>query len=243
MNIESITLDPVRFTQIETREPKLNPPPEEAVSLEFKQAPSLSSHHLKKAGWLELKYSLDTLFAVLMFIILLPVLAIGAILVKLTSRGPVFFKQKRVGQDGRLFEILKLRTMYEDAEAHTGPVWAQDNDPRVTRFGRFLRKSHLDELPQLINVIKGEMSLVGPRPERPVFVSHFRRRFRQYEKRISVRPGITGLAQICYKYDETHEDVRKKLAYDLLYLRKMCMLLDMSILFLTFGRITGKGAK
>jgi lipopolysaccharide/colanic/teichoic acid biosynthesis glycosyltransferase len=221
----------------------LNPPPEEVIPLDFQRMPSLTSLALKKAGWLELKYSLDTLFAIAMFIVCLPVLAICILLVKLTSKGPVFFKQRRVGQDGRFFEILKLRTMRVDAEADTGPVWARENDPRVTRFGRFLRKTHLDELPQLINVIRGDMSLVGPRPERPVFVNHFRDRFRQYDKRISVRPGITGLAQVCYKYDETHDDVRKKLAYDLLYLRKMCMLLDMSIIFLTLGRLTGKGAK
>jgi len=221
----------------------LNPPPEDVIPLDFQRTPSLTSHAIKKAGWLELKYSLDTLFAIAMFIVCLPVLAICIILVKLTSKGPVFFKQRRVGQDGRFFEILKLRTMRVDAEADTGPVWARENDPRVTKIGRILRKTHLDELPQLINVIRGDMSLVGPRPERPVFVSHFRGRFRQYDKRISVRPGITGLAQVCYKYDETHDDVRKKLAYDLLYLRKMCMLLDMSIIFLTLGCITGKGAK
>lgn len=198
---------------------------------------------MKKAGWLELKYSLDILVAIVLFILCVPVLAICILLIKLTSRGSVFFKQRRVGEGGRIFEILKLRTMHVDAEADTGPVWARKNDPRVTRVGRILRMTHLDELPQLINVIKGHMSLVGPRPERPVFVNYFRTRYRQYEKRISVKPGITGLAQICYKYDETHEDVKKKLAYDLLYLRKMCMLLDLSIIFLTAGRLTGKGAK
>ena len=221
----------------------MNPPPDDALTLEFQQAPILGSHPLRKAGWLELKYSLDTLFAIVLLIISIPILAVCIVLVKLTSQGPVFFKQRRVGENGRLFEILKLRTMFVNAEADTGPVWAQENDPRVTRIGRFLRKTHLDEVPQLINVIRGDMSLVGPRPERPVFVNYFRKRFRQYEKRVSIRPGITGLAQVCYKYDETHEDVRKKLAYDLLYLRKMCMLLDMSIVFLTFGRITGRGAK
>lgn len=221
----------------------MNPPPEDALTLGLQQAPILGAHPLRKAGWLELKYSLDTLFAIVLLIISIPILAVCIVLVKLTSRGPVFFKQRRVGENGRHFEILKLRTMFVNAEADTGPVWAQENDPRVTRVGRFLRKTHLDEVPQLINVIRGDMSLVGPRPERPVFVNYFRTRFRQYEKRVSIRPGITGLAQVCYKYDETHEDVRKKLAYDLLYLRKMCMLLDMSIVFLTLGRVTGRGAK
>lgn len=203
----------------------------------------ITAHALKQAGWLELKYSLDTILAIVMLIVCIPILAVCIVLVRLTSPGPVFFRQRRVGLHGRPFEILKLRTMRVDAEADTGPVWAQANDPRITPIGRILRKTHLDEFPQLINVIRGDMSLVGPRPERPVFVDQFRRSFRQYEKRLAVRPGITGLAQVCYKYDETHEDVRKKLAYDLLYLNKMCMLLDLSIIFLTFGRITGKGAK
>lgn len=203
----------------------------------------LSAYTFKKAGWLELKYSLDILFAIAMLIVCVPILAICIVLVKLTSKGPVFFKQRRVGLNGRPFDILKLRTMRVDAEAETGPVWAKSDDPRITKVGKFLRKSHLDELPQLLNVIRGDMSLVGPRPERPVFVNYFRSRFPQYEKRLSVRPGITGLAQVCYKYDETQEDVRKKLAYDLLYLKKMCMLLDLSIIFLTLGRITGKGAR
>ena len=221
----------------------MNPPPDEALTPRLQNPQLLSSYTLKKAGWLELKYSLDILVAIILFILCVPILAVCILLIKLTSRGSVFFKQRRVGEGGRIFEILKLRTMHVDAEADTGPIWAKENDPRVTRIGRILRKTHLDELPQLINVIKGHMSLVGPRPERPVFVNYFRTRYRQYEKRISVKPGITGLAQICYKYDETHEDVKKKLAYDLLYLRKMCMLLDLSIIFLTAGRITGKGAK
>ncbi len=222
----------------------MTPPTEDAIALSVNEVNRpITAHALKQAGWLELKYSLDTILAIVMLIVCIPILAVCIVLVRLTSPGPVFFRQRRVGLHGRPFEILKLRTMRVDAEADTGPVWAQANDPRITPIGRILRKTHLDEFPQLINVIRGDMSLVGPRPERPVFVDQFRRSFRQYEKRLAVRPGITGLAQVCYKYDETHEDVRKKLAYDLLYLNKMCMLLDLSIIFLTFGRITGKGAK
>lgn len=222
----------------------MTPPTEKAIALAVNEVNRpITAHTLKQAGWLELKYSLDTILAIVMLIVCIPILAVCIVLVRLTSPGPVFFRQRRVGLHGRPFEILKLRTMRVDAEADTGPVWAKANDPRVTPVGRFLRMSHLDELPQLINVIRGDMSLVGPRPERPVFVDQFRRSFPQYEKRLAVRPGITGLAQVCYKYDETHEDVRKKLAYDLLYLNKMCMLLDLSIIFLTLGRITGKGAK
>ena len=185
----------------------------------------------------------DFTFALFIFIVTLPILATCALLVKLSSKGPVFFKQTRVGQDGKLFEIIKLRTMKVNAEAETGPVWARDNDPRVTLVGRFLRKSHLDELPQVINVLRGEMSLVGPRPERPIFVSEFNTSIPQYYRRLSVKPGITGLAQVRYKYDETMEDVRKKLAYDLLYIRKMCWYLDLTIIFLTIGKVLDKGAK
>jgi lipopolysaccharide/colanic/teichoic acid biosynthesis glycosyltransferase len=133
--------------------------------------------------------------------------------------------------------------MRANAEAETGPVWAKDNDPRVTLVGRFLRKSHLDELPQVLNVLRGEMSLVGPRPERPIFVSEFNTSIRQYYRRLSIKPGITGLAQVRYKYDETMGDVRKKLAYDLLYIRKMCWYLDLTIIFLTIGKVLDKGAK
>ncbi len=176
-------------------------------------------------------------------IVLLPVLAILALLVKLTSRGPVFFRQQRVGQYGRPFYILKLRTMVLDAESKTGPIWAVDNDPRVTRIGRFLRLSHLDEIPQLFNVLMGHMSLVGPRPERPVFVAQFRRQIPNYEDRLLVKPGITGLAQVYHSYDATLRDVRKKLAYDLLYIKRMCMMTDVIILFLTVRCLTGRGAK
>ncbi|MBI1850889.1 MAG: sugar transferase [Planctomycetes bacterium] len=198
---------------------------------------------LARKSFVDFKASIDFAFALFIFIVTLPILAMCALLVKLSSKGPVFFKQTRVGQDGKLFEIIKLRTMKVNAEAETGPVWARDNDPRVTLVGRFLRKSHLDELPQVINVLRGEMSLVGPRPERPIFVSEFNTSIPQYYRRLSVKPGITGLAQVRYKYDETMEDVRKKLAYDLLYIRKMCWYLDLTIIFLTIGKVLDKGAK
>ncbi len=185
----------------------------------------------------------DRVLALVALIVLLPVLAILALLVKLTSRGPVFFRQQRVGQYGRPFYILKLRTMVLDAESKTGPIWAVDNDPRVTRIGRFLRLSHLDEIPQLFNVLMGHMSLVGPRPERPVFVAQFRRQIPNYEDRLLVKPGITGLAQVYHSYDATLRDVRKKLAYDLLYIKRMCMMTDVIILFLTVRCLTGRGAK
>ena len=198
---------------------------------------------LRRKSYLDMKRLLDFCFAVSIFAVTLPILVACSILIKLSSKGPVFYKQPRVGQDGKIFEILKLRTMREDAEAETGPVWAKHNDTRVTMVGRFLRKSHLDELPQMINVLKGDMSLVGPRPERPVFVKQFNEIIPHYYKRLSIKPGVTGLAQVRYKYDETLADVRKKLAYDLLYIKNMCWYVDLTIIFLTVGKILDRGAR
>jgi exopolysaccharide biosynthesis polyprenyl glycosylphosphotransferase len=185
----------------------------------------------------------DRLFAVLGLLAFLPVLLVLAVLIKLTSRGPVFFKQRRVGLGGRTFDIVKLRTMVFDAEESTGPIWAKPNDPRVTPIGRFLRRTHLDEVPQLLNVLRGEMALVGPRPERPVFVDRFRDQIPNYSERLRVKPGITGLAQVCHKYDETLKDVKRKLAYDLLYIQRMCLMMDLAIMFMTVRRLAGKGAR
>lgn len=203
---------------------------------------TLASLILRKPFGL-VKEIVDRLLAVVGLIVLLPLLFLTGIAIKLTSRGPVFFRQSRVGKDGIIFDIIKFRTMVQDAESNTGPIWAMANDPRVTRFGRFLRNSHIDEIPQLLNVLRGEMSLVGPRPERPVFVERFRLEIPNYEQRLRVKPGITGLAQVCHKYDETVKDVRRKLAYDLLYIQKMCLMVDMAIVFLTFRCLTGRGAR
>ena len=134
--------------------------------------------------------------------------------------------------------------MFLDAEKNTGAVWAQENDPRITPVGRILRKTHIDEIPQLLNVITGEMSIVGPRPERPEIVKDLKALIHDYENRLSVKPGITGLAQVKHKYDETIEDVKKKIKYDLLYIRKMCWLVEMRIIAQTFiVALTGKGAR
>lgn len=176
---------------------------------------------------------LDYLVSCMGLLILIPVFIMVGIVIKLTSQGPVFYTQERVGKGGRLFGIVKFRTMYVDAESNTGPIWAGRNDPRITPFGRFLRKTHIDELPQLINVISGDMSIVGPRPERPFFVQEFKGNIHGYTRRLTVKPGITGLAQCCHKYDETIQDVRSKLSYDVFYIKKMCMLLDIKILLLT----------
>jgi lipopolysaccharide/colanic/teichoic acid biosynthesis glycosyltransferase len=149
-----------------------------------------------------------------------------------------------VGKDGVTFDIYKLRTMRLDAEKYTGPVWAQENDPRITIVGKLLRKSHVDEIPQLVNVLRGEMSIVGPRPERPVFVADLSQKITDYNKRLNVKPGITGLAQVRHRYDETLEDVKKKIKLDLLYIKEMCVMTDLRIMARTILVVlTGKGAR
>ena len=183
--------------------------------------------------YFQLRTSADYLISIIGILAAAPVCIIVGILVKTTSRGPVFYWQERVGKDGLLFKMFKFRTMYTDAEHHTGPVWAMREDKRVTRVGRFLRRTHIDELPQLINVLKGEMSIIGPRPERPFFTDKFKDEIHGYTRRLSVKPGITGLAQCYHKYDETIDNVKRKLRYDVLYIKKMCWMLDMKILWKT----------
>lgn len=162
--------------------------------------------------------ALDLLLAGSMLLLTLPLWPLVALAVKLTSRGPVLYRQTRVGLWGRPFEILKFRTMRHDAEETTGPVWAAEDDPRVTPVGRALRATRLDELPQFWNVLRGDMSLVGPRPERPHFVQRLAQSIPLYDARHSVRPGVTGWAQIRYPYGSSDEDARAKLGYDLFYI-------------------------
>ncbi len=171
-----------------------------------------------------------------------PIFLVIGILIKITSPGSVLYTQERVGKGGRLFKIIKFRTMCVDAESQTGPVWAKKNDARINSFGKFLRKTHIDELPQLINVLKGDMSIIGPRPERPFFADILKDEIHGYTRRLSVKPGITGLAQCCRNYDETIRDVERKLRYDVLYIKKMCWLLDMRILWKTMN-VSLLGAK
>ena len=194
---------------------------------------------------LVLKRTVDFIGASILVLLLSPFLLFLFLLVKLTSRGPALYTQERVGLYGSTFNIYKFRTMVKDAEAKTGPVWtAKVQDPRVTPLGRLLRRSHLDELPQLFNVLAGQMSLVGPRPERPCFVQELQRVVPRYEHRHYLKPGITGLAQVHYRYDQTIADVKKKLRFDLLYMRRMCLLLDMRILAWTFlVVVTGRGIR
>ncbi len=194
---------------------------------------SISFIRFMKIAYHLLKPLLDRIISFIGLIIVSPAIFVAGIIIKLTSPGPVFYTQERVGKNGRLFKIIKLRTMCVNAESQDGPVWARKNDLRITTFGRFLRKTHMDELPQLINVIKGEMGIVGPRPERPFFVSKFIDDIPGYTKRLSIKPGITGLAQCYHKYDETIRDVQRKLRYDILYIKRMCWALDLKIFLLT----------
>lgn len=192
----------------------------------------------------EFKRAFDVVVSVTGLVITSPILALATVIIKIVSPGPVLFHQQRVGRNGRMFNIYKLRTMKIDAEKDTGPVWAKENDSRLIKFGKLIRKAHIDELPQLLNVLRGEMSIIGPRPERPVFVKKLKRKIPDYAKRLKVKPGITGLAQVWHKYDETIEDVKKKIKLDLLYIRRMCLWVDMRILALTVVAVlTGKGAR
>ena len=161
------------------------------------------------------------------------------LLVRLTSKGPAIYRQKRVGKHGTTFMMYKLRTMRHDAEAVTGPVWTSDDDSRITPVGKLLRRLHLDELPQLLNVLRGEMDLVGPRPERPTFAAVLAEQIPGYRQRLAVRPGITGLAQVNQGPDESLDSVRRKLAFDLEYIETASLGLDLRVLFCTSLKLVG----
>jgi lipopolysaccharide/colanic/teichoic acid biosynthesis glycosyltransferase len=164
--------------------------------------------------------------------------------IKLDSLGPVLYRQKRLGRNGVPFFVYKFRTMRQDAEAKTGPTWAGQHDPRITRVGKFLRSSRLDEIPQLWNVLCGDMGFVGPRPERPEFVEWLTQEIPYYPLRHVIRPGVTGWAQVRYKYGNTVEDAKEKLQYDLFYIKNMSLGLDMMIIFQTIKTvILGRGAQ
>ena len=190
-----------------------------------------SSGFKKSAVLATSKRGLDLAAATIGLVLAAPVIALVAIAVKLSSSGPVFYHQQRVGQHGRIFTVHKVRSMRQDAEATTGPVWAsKSGDPRVTPVGRFLRRSRLDELPQLWNVLKGDMSFVGPRPERPEFVAELTRHIPYYGQRHVVRPGVTGWAQVRYTYGASVEDALQKLQYDLFYIKNLSLALDLFII-------------
>lgn len=177
-------------------------------------------------------------------ILALPIMLAAALLVRLTSKGPVLYRQTRVGLNGKHISVLKFRSMYVDAEARTGAVWASKNDPRITPVGRYLRKFRIDELPQFWNVLRGDMSFVGPRPERPEFVQALSEKIPFYRQRHCVKPGLTGWAQINHKYGDTIEDTITKLEYDLYYIKHISLSLDVYIILNTLKTvILGRGAQ
>ncbi|MCR9248426.1 MAG: TIGR03013 family PEP-CTERM/XrtA system glycosyltransferase [bacterium] len=191
-----------------------------------------------------MKRVIDIVTAGLGLLLSLPLCLLTALAVKCTSRGPVFFTQERTGQDGVPFKLVKFRTMNADAEKHSGPVWAQKNDSRITPIGKLLRLSRIDEIPQFVNILKGDMSFVGPRPERPVFVDQLTEEIPFYPLRHTVKPGLTGWAQVQHSYGASVDDAREKLRYDLYYIKNMTPLFDLTIILKTVAVILrGKGAR
>jgi lipopolysaccharide/colanic/teichoic acid biosynthesis glycosyltransferase len=209
--------------------------------------PFSSSTEVESIPRQRVKAVFDRVLALLLLIPAAPVILLTAILVRLTSRGPAFYNQTRLGLRGKPYFIYKLRTMFHDCERVSGARWSTAGDSRITPLGRFLRKTHLDELPQLWNVLKGEMSLVGPRPERPEFVPQLEAAIPGYRERLQVRPGVTGLAQVQLPADTNLDSVRRKLVYDLYYIENAGVWLDLKLILCTgfkmlhvpFG-ITGK---
>ncbi|CAN5160843.1 hypothetical protein BH10PLA2_BH10PLA2_27470 [soil metagenome] len=189
------------------------------------------------AGYEAIKSSLDFFASTLMLVFSSPLILLGALLVKLTSRGPAFYTQTRVGKHGRLFTIYKLRSMTHNCEKTSGIQWSTKGDSRVTPVGRFLRASHIDELPQLWNVVRGEMSMIGPRPERPEFLPQLEEALPFYRCRLMVRPGLTGLAQVQLPPDTDMNSVRRKLAHDLHYVREHNFVMDMQLVAATVAHL------
>ncbi|CAM3442684.1 sugar transferase [Erysipelothrix anatis] len=188
-----------------------------------------------------IKPVLDFVVTILFSPIILAIIIIFAIIVRLDSSGSPFYTQTRSGKNGKEFKIYKLRSMYTDAEMATGMVWAEVNDPRITRVGKFIRKVRIDELPQFLNVIKGDMSIIGPRPERPELIEEFEKTFPGFKERLEVRPGITGLAQVTGGYDNKPNE---KLVYDLEYIDTLSFWTDIKIVVKTLGvLVTGEGAR
>ena len=198
--------------------------------------------HLARRYFEMAKEVVDVILGFVALVLTLPLWLACAILIKLTSRGPVFLVQKRVGKNGKVFGMVKFRTMYVTAEKAGQAVWASKHDPRVVRACRWMRRSHVDELPQLLNVIKGDMSLVGPRPERPEILAELEKTYPDVRKRLAVRPGITGLAQVRNGYDTSVDQFRQKLQADLEYIEKRKWSVEFAILARTLGKLNDRGA-
>ncbi|MBN2031117.1 sugar transferase [bacterium] len=184
----------------------------------------------------------DVIFSLFILLCFLPFWLLIALLIRLDTQGPIFYTQKRVGKGGKIFNMIKFRSMVVGAEKMTGPIWATNNDSRITKVGKYLRRLRLDEIPQFINILKGDMSLVGPRPERPYFVDKLSKAIPLYKRRLRVRPGITGWAQVKGNYDQSLECVKKKLEFDLFYFENMSLRMDLKIILNTlYVMLTGKG--
>ena len=214
--------------------------PGEAIGDESFDSATVASDlvdRLEPTAYLCWKRAVDRAIGLLLLVAGLPIIFLTMLAVRLTSRGPAIFRQTRVGLNGRIFVMYKIRTMRVDAEAMTGPVWTQQNDPRITRLGHWIRRLHLDEFPQLINVIRGEMALIGPRPERPEFTQKLAIAIPGYLDRLLVRPGVTGLAQINLPPDTDLDSVRRKLILDLVYVREGDLWLDLRIFACTCARL------
>jgi sugar transferase (PEP-CTERM system associated) len=191
-----------------------------------------------------IKHSVDLIISLGMLILFTPLIIVTAILIKIDSSGSVLFSQERVGKNKKLYMLYKFRSMVEDAEEQSGPVWASDNDKRITRIGSVIRKWRIDEIPQLWNVLKGDMSFVGPRPEREFFVKKLEEVIPYYGERFSVKPGITGWAQVCYGYGSSVDDAVEKVNYDLFYIKNMSSFMDLMIILRTIKIVLfGKGAR
>jgi sugar transferase (PEP-CTERM system associated) len=191
-----------------------------------------------------IKRTLDLILSVSMIVLFLPLIIVTAVLIKIDSTGPVLFSQERVGMNKKPYMLYKFRSMVQDAEKQSGPVWASDNDKRVTRVGGAIRKWRIDEIPQLWNVLRGNMSFVGPRPEREFFVSKLEKIIPYYVERFSVKPGISGWAQVCYRYGASVDDAVEKLNYDLFYIKNMSVFMDLMIILRTLKIVLfGKGAR
>ena len=190
------------------------------------------------------KRIVDLLLALVLIVTLSPVLMLTALLIKLDSKGPILFSQERVGENRKSYPVHKFRSMVDDAEKESGPVWAKCDDPRVTRVGKFIRKWRIDEFPQIFNVIKGQMSFVGPRPERAFFVKDLEAAIPYFGERFSVKPGITGWAQVNYPYGDSIEDAKEKLNYDLFYIKNMSIFMDLMVIMRTVKTVIfGEGAR
>jgi exopolysaccharide biosynthesis polyprenyl glycosylphosphotransferase len=190
------------------------------------------------------KRGVGIILSVIGLIATLPLSLLTAFLIKLDSKGPVLYSQMRCGEGEKPFRLYKFRSMIAEAESEHGAVWAEADDPRITRVGRFIRKLRIDEIPQLWNVLKGDMSFVGPRPERPEFVNQLKATIPYYEQRMNVKPGLTGWAQVCHHYGSSVEDAREKLQYELFYIKNMNMFFDLTIMLHTIKIVVlGRGAR